>query len=167
MKNLLGVIPVVTLRSFGFDRVVRRQLDRKVDNDVGRVHQGLVEPLLLGARGFTLMGVVGVGDQKFLVALDLPDSLSPQLLPIFRNVQTYQQDAFHENIDVDKDPVAFEVLSNVLVFDAIVFWSFVRLLQDGRPTESGVESRAERVASYLRSGAFGAHCVEVEVDKIV
>ena len=44
---------------------------------MGYVYQGLVEPPLLAARSSALVGVVTIGNRKGLVALDLPDSLSP------------------------------------------------------------------------------------------
>ena len=65
--------------------------------------------------------------------LDFVGSRPPQLLPVLGNMQ----DALHENLDVDENSVAFEVLDNILfVPDNIVFSIFVHirleLPQDGR-----------------------------------
>ena len=98
------------------------------------MHQRLVEGVLLNTLGSALAGVVPDGLRKVTVALNLPDGPSPQLLPVFG----YVQDVLHEDVYVDKDPVAFEILGDVtFVLVAIVLCGLVsvdfHLPQDGRP----------------------------------
>jgi len=145
-ENPSRIISQVTLLGLGLDRIIRRR-PGEVEDGVPHVHQRLVESPLLDTLGPALAGVVPVGGRKDPVAFDSPDSPSPQLLPVLGNVQ----DLLHENVDVDENPVAFEVLDDILfVLGAIVFLSLVRIetqfLQDGRP--KGNRSR-------IREGASG------------
>ena len=109
-ENPGGVILEVTLRGCRFDRGIHRLL-RTAENGVSHVHQWFVECVLLGHRDFALANVRHVGGRKGLGVLDSLDGRPPQLLPVFGNVQ----DAFHENLDVDKNLEVGEVFHDTCI----------------------------------------------------
>ena len=118
--NPFGVIPEVTQIGPRLDTIFLRRLGT-AENGVRHIHQRFVEPLL-NALGLALMGVVQIGERKGRIPPDFPDGLSPQLPPVFGNMQ----DVLHEDFYVDKNPVALEILSNVLfVLGTVVFWNLV------------------------------------------
>ena len=120
-ENLLRVVPEVPLRSLRFDQVVIRR-PRNSEDRISHVHQWLVEPGLPSAHLFALACVQRAGFRKTFVELDLFNNWPPQLLPVFRDVQN----GLHEDIYVDEDPMALEVLGDILfVLDRPVFLRFI------------------------------------------
>ena len=118
-----GIIPQVTLRGPGLGRLARQLLGRKVQNGVGHVHQRLVEPRLRTVLDIALTGVLEVRVQELLLALDSPDGSSSLSLPVFGDMQ----DMLHEDIDVNEDPVALEVLDDILfILGAVELFRLLR-----------------------------------------
>ena len=130
-REPFGVIHEVPLRGLRFDGLLR---PGEVENLVCHVHQRVVEVALGGAGGVTQMGVFDESVMKGTIDLDPGDRISPRFPPVIGNVQ----DVFHENVDIDENPVAFKILNDILL--VLVAGAFLRLvgvgsqlLHDGRP----------------------------------